>query len=151
MKKLILVLSLLFASTVAFAAKEADQPQEKSYSQTVVWFDLHVSDLDRAEQFYGNLLGWTFKRKSQEGFSYNDIYVNGKHAGSMWHVPGEKNSAGTIVYFMVDDVRAKFSQALSLGAKKYMEPLNIGEGGSAAIVTDPFGAEIGFYSTKSLR
>ena len=55
-------------------------------------------------------------------------------------------SAGAVVYWHVDDVRAMREKLLSLGTREYQAPTDRGEGFVTASVVDPFGNILGIMS-----
>jgi len=39
------------------------------------WFEIHVTDFDKAKDFYGELFGWEFKRMEGGDFEYWTIFT----------------------------------------------------------------------------
>ena len=77
----------------------------------VVYFTLAVADADRAQRFYGELLGWSFSPGNAPGGS--NIEGATPPGGMM-----EGAEAGAAeLYFMVDDLDAGMARVLELGGE----------------------------------
>jgi predicted enzyme related to lactoylglutathione lyase len=148
MKKLALACLML---TLSLVSARADQPKQGS---AVMWFDLHVSSLQRSTSFYGPLFGWQFVEKELQGYHFALVKADGRLIGGLNPVARPANAMpSTSIYFPVDDLKASFEKAKSLGATVVFEPMNIpGDDyeGSIAMVNDPDGNPIGLLSTKKL-
>lgn len=114
---------------------------------TFGWAELNARGVDKALQFYGKVFGWTTKVSEMgEGApAYNEFQLDGQSiAGAMEMnpaAPAEVPSYWT-VYFNVDDVDAKFKQAIDGGAREMLPPQDF-PGGRFAILSDPEGAAFG--------
>jgi predicted enzyme related to lactoylglutathione lyase len=108
----------------------------------IVWLDLRVSDLPRAQEFYHRLLGWTYE-------SFEDIAVTvhdgGETLGMMSEVRagGPASGTGAVVYLEVKDLRAALQVATSMGAHVEYGPEEDGTGAVFADLLDPYGLRIG--------
>ncbi len=91
-----------------------NKTQGKTY-----WFDLPVSDLERAEHFYRTLLAWKFLRLSLPNLpDYRMIEVDGELIGGLRKVePGIQQGEAPVLYFCVDQLEEKTRQAQELGAR----------------------------------
>jgi predicted enzyme related to lactoylglutathione lyase len=78
-------------------------------SSSVVWFELPAADTQRAREFYGRLLGWTF-----EPFGSDDYHMASEAGGAIYSAPGEK---GLLAYFGVNDIDAAVARVRELGGK----------------------------------
>lgn len=96
----------------------------------------HVDDIDRAKQWYSDLLGIKpyFDQPFYVGFNVGG-YELGLHPDDS--SAGEGNSV--VVYWGVDDAHAAFKWALERGAEEVEDPRDVGEGILVASVRDPFG------------
>lgn len=92
------------------------------------WFDLPVSDLDRAEHFYHALLGWTFLKRPLPNLpGYRMIEVNGELIGGFRFVESDiKQGEAPVLYFCVDHLENKIQQAQALGAKLSGQRIDLG-------------------------
>lgn len=119
----------------------------------ISWFEIYVSDLTRAESFYGPLLGWTFKENpAWKDFHYifttsADTADVKKANGALIHSGDRVNDAfGTVVYAQTPNICEVFNHALALGAKaKY--PVGVIPGsGTYAVLRDLDGNLFGLAS-----
>lgn len=122
----------------------------------VVWFEIYVQDMPRAQQFYEAMLGVTLtKLDTPAGGPPLEMLAFPMHpegpgaAGTlakMEGVPSGGNS--TLVYFHCDDCAVEAGRAAAAGGKVQHEKFPIGEHGHIAIVADPDGNMIGLHSMK---
>ena len=75
----------------------------------IVWFGVPATDTQRAQDFYGRLLGWQFER-----FGDEDYYVS-QEAGGAIHAAPDRN--GVLTYFGVADVDAAADRVRELGGE----------------------------------
>jgi uncharacterized protein len=78
-------------------------------SSSVVWFELPAADTERARDFYGRLLGWTF-----EPFGKDDYHMASAAGGAIYAAAGEN---GLLAYFGVDDVDGAVARVRELGGE----------------------------------
>jgi predicted enzyme related to lactoylglutathione lyase len=77
---------------------------------SISWFEMGVPDADRAQRFYGPLLGWTFESMGESGAV---ISTAGGRAGLH---PGD-DERRIVTYFEVDDIEAAVQQVRDLGGE----------------------------------
>jgi uncharacterized protein len=116
----------------------------------VGWFDIYVSNLDRAKKFYETvfntqLVDLPIEWGKQALFpSDND----GRNiSGAL--VEKEERAAGgnnTIVYFVSEDCITEEARVEKAGGKIISPKMSIGEFGFVSIVSDTEGNTIGFHS-----
>jgi predicted enzyme related to lactoylglutathione lyase len=100
-----------------------------------VWLDLVTPDVDSAQAFYGGLFGWTFEPASdyitvlRAGNPIAGIVAREVAEGSIW-----------ISSLSVDDVDRAAERVRRGGGAVRRGPLDAGERGRLALVTDPDGA-----------
>ena len=107
----------------------------------MTWNELMTGDTEKAREFYGALLGWTFS--PMEGMPDYHIIMNGTrpNGGIMSFPEGmEGVPPNWGVYIAVDDIDAKVAKAKELGATVPMGIIDSGDIGRMALVTDPTGA-----------
>lgn len=120
-------------------------------ASTPVWFEIHVSDVERSEAFYSALAGWAFE--PLEGMP-PDSYrmIANQEAGSLGGalVAGfaeRCGSAGTVVYVHVDDIDSSVELALTLGGHAEVDERVINpDDGRFAVIADPDGNLVGLWS-----
>lgn len=113
------------------------------------WIDLATSDLERAEQFYGTVFGWTFETAGPEYGGYVNAFSDGRPVAGMmandpqWGVPD-----GWTTYLHTADIKATLTTALGAGATACVqpaEPMEVPDKGFMAMLTDPAGAFFGLW------
>ncbi|MEN9578876.1 MAG: hypothetical protein RJA70_1885 [Pseudomonadota bacterium] len=115
------------------------------------WFEIFVSELDRAAAFYERSLGLKLKREVFTGqamavFMTEDPAVG----GALVHNPMRKPSNdGTVVYLNVsgkiDEVLGRVPAA---GGSIAMPKTDIGEPGFIALIRDTEGNTVGLHSPR---
>lgn len=114
-------------------------------SNAVNWFEIPVTDMDRAMRFYETLLGKPLKRESLTGrpiavFPYQGVggaLVQGDRAPSL---------DGTIVYLDVrGDLDGWLRRAQTAGGKVVLPRTDIGEPGFIGLIKDSEGNTVGLH------
>lgn len=121
----------------------------------VVWFEIYVTDLDRATSFYEEVLQIKLNdMKDPSGGSmemklFPDNMENYGSGGAIVKMEGIEPSAnGSIVYFGCEDCKEPESRVEDNGGKIIQSKMSIGEHGFVSIVLDTEGNSIGFHSLK---
>lgn len=106
------------------------------------WCELMTSDPEAARKFYGQLLGWELKEGPVQGIPYTVISTGGQEVGGIASMPPNAPAMPPTwgVYITVEDVDATAEQAVALGGKVLMPPMEIEEVGRFALIQDPQGA-----------
>jgi predicted enzyme related to lactoylglutathione lyase len=120
-----------------------------SRNNRVVWFDIPVEDLDRAQSFYAAMLNIKVHREQFEGYSFCVLDHAEGNGGCL--VPGKSqisSNAGILVYLNVDGrIRDAVAQVERLRGR-VVEPIHpIGPHGFRAIVVDCEGNRVALHST----
>ncbi|MDF3128389.1 VOC family protein [Kiritimatiellaeota bacterium B1221] len=126
----------------------------------VVWFEIYVTDMERAKKFYEAVLNITMEKMPPPT----------EEMGSemeMWSFPSDKEDAmnsygacgmlvkmegftagtgGTLVYFASEDCAVEASRVVENGGTLIKEKMSIGEHGSISLAQDTEGNMIGFHS-----
>jgi predicted enzyme related to lactoylglutathione lyase len=119
---------------------------------TQAWFEIHVTDLDRATAFYGKVFGWTFEPLSDSAIGDYLVITTRSGAaagGGLARTAGRTppGGASTVVYLQVGDIDAGIESALAAGGSIHRPKGDIGGAhGYFAIVRDPEGNHIGLWS-----
>jgi len=107
-----------------------------------VWFDLLTEDVKAAQNFYGELFGWTFKGKPSD---YVVISSGDKPIGGMVPYAG-KDSKAMESFWMpllsVDDVNRAVSAVKARFGKVLDGPMDVEGRGRLAVISDPEGAKL---------
>jgi uncharacterized protein len=123
------------------------------------WNELATTDLEAAQTFYRELLGWEIQESkatqcegAPEGATmvYNEIVVAGQHVGGMYKMGAEMAGAPShwIAYVAVEDVDAKAQKVSELGGKIIVPPMDIPNVGRFSVINDPTGAAISLITLK---
>jgi uncharacterized protein len=115
---------------------------------TVIWFELWVTDVERAKAFYGELFGWTFRPMAEYHRDYWLVDAgDGKGTiGALWPTDVEPTDAGSVVYVAVADLTETIGTAQRLGGSLVREPTDVGDGTSFAMIHDPNGVLLGLWA-----
>ncbi len=107
---------------------------------TVCHIEFFVSDLSRAQTFYGGLFDWTFRSFGDEMvvFGSGDQHIGGLSL-SKDHRPGNTPS----VWFEVEDIDAMVARATQLGGQVISAKHEVPHVGWAAQVSDLDGNAVG--------
>ena len=119
----------------------------RTYPQGVpCWVDNEQPDLDAAQQFYGQLFGWTFTDAlpPQAPGSYLVAAINGQDVAAIG--PGDTVAWNT--YIAVDDADAVAAAVAAAGGTIIQEPADAGEGGRMAEFADPRGARARLWQAR---
>jgi uncharacterized protein len=119
-------------------------------SNPVGWFDINVSNLDRAKKFYEAVFNTEFydlptEWGKQSLFPFNQESPN--ISGALVEKADMKpNGNNTVVYFETEDCLAEESKIEKAGGKILQPKTSIGEFGFISIFIDSEGNTIGLHS-----
>jgi uncharacterized protein len=114
--------------------------------------DLLTSDLERAQQFYGTVFGWTFESAGPEYGGYVNAFKDGKPvAGLMGNTPEMQSPDGWTTYLHTADINATVGKATAAGGVSCVEPMEIKDKGWMGLLTDPTGAFFGLWQPTGHR
>lgn len=113
---------------------------------TPCWVDLLSSDVGKAQQFYGDVLGWTAEGSGDEFGGYVNFYSDGHRVAGMMANQAETGTPDSWnTYLSTDDIGATVEAAEKAGARVIAPPMQVADLGSMAILSDPAGAVIGVW------
>lgn len=118
-----------------------------------IWFEVRVSDLNRAKAFYTEMFGWRYESLvefDEEGY-WQIITRHGEVQGALVRSPREAGAGGngTIVYIHVDDLHAAMGKARSLGGHVFQRYTRISDSaGAFAIIGDPEANRLGLWAER---
>ena len=111
-----------------------------------VWLELYTTDLERAKQFYGELLGWSFINPGDEFGGYHMVMLGDEVVGgAMQAIPGEGEADSFAIYLDTDDVAGVTEAVRERGGQVLVEPMAIEGMGTMAFYIGPDGAAIGAW------
>lgn len=121
-------------------------------SNSVGWFDIHVSDLSRAKTFYETvfnvkLIDLPLDWGKQALFPFDQEFPNISGA-LVENADRTPNGNNTVVYFESEDCLTEENRINEAGGKIIRPKMSIGEFGFVSIFTDTEGNTIGLHSRK---
>lgn len=132
-------------AALLLAAAASPLPAQKSAGHPVVHFEIGCRDRARTGDFYSKLFGWQI---TNVGPAAN--IDTGSPQGIAGHITslGHEPEHYTMFYVDVEDVQAALDQAIALGGKKVVGPVEIPTG-IFAWFSDPDGNTIGLLKRKA--
>lgn len=116
------------------------------------WIDLTSSDLDRAQDFYGAVFGWTFESAGPEYGGYVNAAKDGHPvAGLMANNPEWQSPDAWSTYFHTADINATVSALTAAGGSSCVGPMEVPAKGFMSMATDPAGAPFGLWQPLEHR
>lgn len=113
------------------------------------WIDLLTSDVDRSNDFYGEVLGWTAGEGSAEFGGYYMYFRDGVPvAGGMPNSPQMQVPDRWGIFLNVADAAATSAAVEAAGGKALSEVMSVGSMGSNVMFTDPSGSDFGVWQAK---
>ncbi|MCM2576777.1 VOC family protein [Streptomyces meridianus] len=111
------------------------------------WADAMVPDLEAAERFYGELLGWTFEAGSPEFGNYTEARSEGRRVAAV--VPTPAGMTGSppswSIYFASCDVDGTARRITAAGGRSAVDPMDVADYGRMMIAQDPEGTFFGVW------
>jgi predicted enzyme related to lactoylglutathione lyase len=117
-----------------------------------IWIDLTSSDVDRAQDFYGTIFGWTFDAAGPEYGGYINATKEGHPvAGLMANNPEWQSPDSWTTYFHTADINATVSALTAAGGSSCVAPMEVPAKGFMSMATDPSGAPFGLWQPLDHR
>ena len=116
----------------------------------VNWFEIPVSNIERAKTFYEKVLGYELSvneiaRMKMAWFPMTEDATGA--TGTLIKAEGYKPShEGTLVYFSVDDIEGTLKKVNEQGGKILKQKMSIGEWGFVAHFEDCEGNRVALHS-----
>lgn len=120
-------------------------------NNVAMWFEMPVTDMQRAKNFYQNVLGTSFKDEEMAGYSMA-IFAHEPSSVSGMLVSGEHyqpSQTGAVVYLNGgDDLNEPLQRVAEQGGSVLMPktPIHDGECGYFALFLDSEGNRVGLFS-----
>lgn len=114
---------------------------------TPAWTDLTTPDRAVSKEFYGRLFGWGFTEGGADTGHYVQAHIGGRQVAGIGEGPADRptSSAAWTTYLAVDDIDAVTLRSTEAGGTALMPPVDIGDFGRMAVLTDPAGAVFGLW------
>ncbi|MFN7096547.1 MAG: VOC family protein [Gammaproteobacteria bacterium] len=114
------------------------------------WYELMTNEPEKAQEFYGSLLGWHFMEHDFGGTKYTSIKAGEKEMGGIMQIPQDKKDripTHWLNYIHVENLDTTLTKAKSLGATVCVEATPVSDFGRFAVIIDPTGASIALWQT----
>jgi uncharacterized protein len=116
------------------------------------WIDLTTSDIDRAQDFYGTVFGWTFESAGPDYGGYVNAAKDGRPvAGLMANNPDWQAPDNWATYFHTADINATAAAVTAAGGTGCLDPMEVPAKGFMAQAVDPSGAFFGLWQPLEHR
>ena len=118
----------------------------------VGWFEIHVTDLNRAVQFYEKVFKQTLVPLPSEDQSMKmmmfagDMNSHGSTGALVQHPMKKPSTEGALIYFSCEDCAATEQLAIENNGKIFKSKTSIGANGFISIIGDSEGNAIGLHS-----
>jgi uncharacterized protein len=107
------------------------------------WVDLAVPNVEAAQDFYGDLLGWKFDTVEVGRTHYVYCLKDGRKVAGLYAIPaGSQQPPAWNTYLGVDDLDEAVAAVQTLGGTLVKGPKEYVDGGRVAVITDPCGATV---------
>lgn len=116
----------------------------------VNWFEIPVTDMERAKKFYESVLDIELSMLSMEPmqmFQFPMVDDTYGSAGTLVQAEGYKPSHdGTLIYFSVSDIDGTLGKVIANGGKTILPKMSIAEYGFVAHFEDSEGNKVALHS-----
>ncbi|TKJ18106.1 VOC family protein [Blastococcus sp. CCUG 61487] len=116
---------------------------------TPCWVDYGAADVAAAQEFYGELFGWTWSGGEAEFGGYLNALKDGRQVAGLGPLMSEDDSPWWTTYFATDDAVASTARIREAGGTVVMEPMEVGPMGSMVVALDPQGNAFGLWQAGS--
>lgn len=106
------------------------------------WYDLMTVDEAATNAFYSGLFGWDFSAEPRPGDGYRMVAFEGNGLGGSLPWKTESGKSGWMGYVQVSDLARQVETARELGARIFVESMEIPGVGRFAVLEDPTGASL---------
>lgn len=120
---------------------------------TVTWWELPVSGVARARDFYGAVFGWTFSSFGEDDDSYAGVQHDGALVGGLYRADVDPAASPSIrAYVNVADLEAVLASAGAAGGSVRTPRTEVGgDMGWWAEISDPDGRWVGLCTDNPPR
>jgi predicted enzyme related to lactoylglutathione lyase len=118
-------------------------------ANTFVWYELMTTDLDTAQAFYADVVGWNTQDSGMPGMRYTRMLADSTPVAGAMTLPQEVcdtgGRPGWMGYIGVPDADAAVEKLTQAGGKVHRPPADIPGIGRFAVVADPQGATFALF------
>lgn len=116
---------------------------------TVNWFELFVTDLNRAQAFYEEALGTTLKSENFMGEPHAIFKAEGVAGALVVRKERKPSAEGALVYLACNGrLDAVLGRVEKAGGRVLLGKTEIGPPGFIAIISDTEGNQVGLHSPR---
>jgi len=136
------------ATFAAYRGNEAHPgtDPEMTMAGCVCWNELWTRDAQKAQRFYGALLGWRSQGLPMEPMGTYHLQFTGEQlAAGIMENPDPQTRPCWATYFQVDQLGVSTQKALQQGAKRWAGPIELPGIGTFTLITDPTGAMLALF------
>jgi uncharacterized protein len=134
--------------------KAAETEKAKPMPHLVHYFEIPVTDMDRAVAYYEKLLAVDLERQNVDGYDMALFpFADGAPGATGALAKGDvyrPSKEGVVIYFTVDDIKKTVARASSMGSKILYPVKDIGEAGYVAEVEDSEGNRLALNQRKEV-
>ncbi len=112
---------------------------------TLCWVDYGAADLDAAQAFYTDVLGWSYTGGEPEYGGYLSCETRGLPAAGMGPQMDRSDPPRWTTYFATDDAAATVERITGAGGTVVVPPMEVGPMGTMVIARDPEGHRFGLW------
>jgi len=121
-------------------------------TNTINWFEIPTTDLDRASRFYELVLGASLKREHFDGTGTPMAVFQGEEESVRGALIADERrkpvADGALVYLFARDLDASLSRIEQAGGVVVMPKTDIGAPGFIALVRDTEGNVVGLHAPR---
>jgi predicted enzyme related to lactoylglutathione lyase len=114
-----------------------------------VHLELNTDDVERAREFYRDVLGWSFNSVDVGGSKYVQIATPKPPGGGIQVKPRRAMASHWMPYVLVEDVLSTVTRARRAGGKVVVDRTVMPGFGVLAIMTDPTGATFAVWEVSN--
>jgi uncharacterized protein len=152
MMRVLVLVAVSLAMNACSQPKVEDKERTKPVPHLVHYFEIPVTDMDRAVGYYEKLLGVDLERQNVDGYDMALFpFADGAPGATGALAKGDvykPSKDGAIVYFTVADIKATVARAQAMGSKILYPVKDIGEAGFVAEVEDSEGNRLALNQRK---
>ncbi|RAG83455.1 VOC family protein [Streptacidiphilus pinicola] len=113
------------------------------------WAQLSARDSEAAQKFYGQLFGWTAETDPDPQYGgYTTFSLGGRPAAAVAPLMNPQQPVMWLLSFATPGVDAAAESAKGAGAQVWMGPMDVGDLGRWALLSDPTGAPFALWEAK---
>ncbi len=113
------------------------------------WAQLSARDSEAAQKFYGQLFGWTAETDPDPQYGgYTTFSLDGRPAAAVAPLMNPQQPVMWLLSFATPGVDDAAEAAKGAGAQVWMGPMDVGDLGRWALLSDPTGAPFALWESR---